>query len=36
LPFSEADLKRNEDSIDFKLSANETKDFKAYKKTAFN
>ena len=36
LPFSEADLKRNEDSIDFKLSANETKDFKAYKQTAFN
>ena len=36
LPFGEADLKRNGDSIDFKLSANETQDFKAYKETALN
>lgn len=36
LSYSEADLTRNGDSVDFKLSANEALDFKAYTETALN
>ncbi len=36
ISFEEADLVRNGDSIDFKLSANEAKEFTAYQKTAVN
>lgn len=36
LPFQEAELSRHQDSMNFKLSANETRDFKAYKNTAMN
>lgn len=36
ISFEEADLVRNGDSIDFKLSANEAKEFKVYQETTVN
>ncbi len=36
IAFKDANMKQNDDSVDFKLSANQARDFKAYKKTISN